>query len=237
MQFIGREGPLTIIYDSLHFAHETPRFVEPGSPKSPESTSSHGRGVHHARAGSTMPGAPLTSQAGGSSMQARGIAQFQIVGYGGVGKTQLAMEFCYRHYQRTYGFIAWLRANTEEALATDFRKLASDFSLGGAGQTLSAVVDLVHATLCRRPTAWLLVFDNVDRFDEVAQFLPRGSSMGIGHVLMTSRVSHPAWRSLSLECFHPTESLQFLKRAATASVNTPSTAQYNTVESHSIRIL
>ena len=62
---------------------------------------------------------------------------------GGVGKTQLAVEFCHRHYAAAkpeaaggasssgYSVVIWLRAETAEVLAADLRALAADCGIGG----------------------------------------------------------------------------------------------------------
>jgi hypothetical protein len=40
-----------------------------------------------------------------------GIVTLEAVGMGGVGKTQLAIEYCYRHYQEMfYGLVVWVNA-------------------------------------------------------------------------------------------------------------------------------
>jgi len=50
----------------------------------------------------------------------------ETVGLGGVGKTQVAAEYCYRHYSSYYGLVMWWRAETPEVLASDVRRFAED---------------------------------------------------------------------------------------------------------------
>ena len=70
---------------------------------------------------------------------------------GGVGKTQLAVEYCYRRFAgaanaadgarggggaaaaAAYGLVLWLRAESAEALAADLRALAVDSGIGEQG--------------------------------------------------------------------------------------------------------
>lgn len=121
---------------------------------------------------------------------------------GGVGKTQLATEYCYRHFAaasevspssrvRKYGLVIWLRAETAEALSADLRALAIDSGIGVQGLRNEEVVDEVRARLYRTRTPWLLVFDNVSSAELIAEkgVLPRGCD-SVGHVLITSRELH-----------------------------------------------
>ena len=162
-----------------------------------------------------------------------GLTTLELVGMGGVGKTMLATEFCYRHFAgaadgsamgpRAYGLVIWLRAETAEALATDLRSLAIDSGIGVQGLRNEEVVDEVRARLYRTRTPWLLVFDNVSTAELIAEkgVLPRGCQ-GIGHVLITSRELHEvnyegsALRAstsvVQLGCLSTPESLALLRR-------------------------
>ena len=55
-----------------------------------------------------------------------GVTMIETVGLGGVGKTQVAAEYCYRHYSSYYGLVMWWRAETPEVLASDVRRFAED---------------------------------------------------------------------------------------------------------------
>ena len=115
-----------------------------------------------------------------------GITQIATVGLGGVGKTQIAIEYCHRSYQRRYGLIVWLRAEHSEAMAADIRKLAIDVGMEVKDKTLEDVVEEVKSRMYRTRCPWLLVLDNVDDPESIAKFIPRGGI--VGHVLVTSRV-------------------------------------------------
>ena len=46
-----------------------------------------------------------------------------ISGLGGIGKTQLAVEYAYRHLDE-YQYVLWVRAAGVEALTTSFTEIA-----------------------------------------------------------------------------------------------------------------
>jgi hypothetical protein len=51
-----------------------------------------------------------------------------LVGLGGIGKTQVALEYCYRH-QDEYEVIIWLRAETPTQLVRDTQQVAQSWGL------------------------------------------------------------------------------------------------------------
>ena len=155
----------------------------------------------------------------------QGVTTLELVGMGGVGKTQLAVEFCHRHYAAAkpdaaggasssgYSVVIWLRAETAEVLAADLRALAADCGIGGVqGLRNEEVVAEVRSRLHRTRGAWLLVFDNVASRELLEAHLPRGCH-GAGHVLVTTRELVERSSPLLLDCFAPDESLELLRRA------------------------
>ena len=100
----------------------------------------------------------------------------EAVGLGGVGKTQLAIEYCYRQYQAmAFGLVIWVNAESAESCAADFRKLAVDTGLEVQGKENDEVVALIQARLFRCHCAWLVVFDNLERHSLLREYMPRGS--------------------------------------------------------------
>ncbi len=109
-----------------------------------------------------------------------------LAGLGGVGKTQLAVEYAYRH-AGDYALVWWVRAEQPATLAADYATLALQLDLpekDAAEQP--AIVTAVRDALRRRQD-WLLVFDNVEKPERLRGYLPDTG----GHVLITSR--HAAW--------------------------------------------
>ncbi|RYN54782.1 hypothetical protein AA0117_g13318 [Alternaria alternata] len=95
-------------------------------------------------------------------------------GLGGMGKTQLAVEFARRHHRR-FSSVFWLDGRSEDILKRSIASCAGRILPGQIPETsrqyaadasvdIDAVVKDVIAWLARPDnTAWLLIFDNVDR--------------------------------------------------------------------------
>ena len=61
-----------------------------------------------------------------SSDECRPVALF---GLGGMGKTQIMLEYCYSH-RKEYRYIFWLGADGKTVLEDSFRRLAQNLGLG-----------------------------------------------------------------------------------------------------------
>jgi len=106
-----------------------------------------------------------------------------ITGLGGIGKTQMALEYAYR-YGAAYTAVLWVRATSFSELASSFVELAGVLNLPERHQQdQNLIVDAVQRWL-HRHTDWLLIFDNMDDLSVAQEFLPKA---GIGHLLFTTR--------------------------------------------------
>jgi tetratricopeptide (TPR) repeat protein len=106
-----------------------------------------------------------------------------VFGPSGIGKSQLAAEFAYKH-KFDYEIVWWLRADEPASLALGARQLAE--RLGFHFRDATSAQDIQH--LLRRVLAqrqnWLLVFDNASSPADVKEYLPAPVT---GHVVVTSR--------------------------------------------------
>jgi hypothetical protein len=109
-----------------------------------------------------------------------------LAGLGGVGKTQLAMEYAYRH-AGAYAIVWWLRAEQAATLAADYAALAAALGLPEKDAKEQPVIITAVRDALRHRSDWLLVFDNANAPKEIRDYLPGAG----GHVLITSR--HGSW--------------------------------------------
>jgi tetratricopeptide (TPR) repeat protein len=135
-----------------------------------------------------------------------------IYGGGGIGKTELALEYAFRH-QDEYGLIVWLPADEPGALAWNYAQLAERIgvTVGRHSSDLEATREAVRAALSQR-NDWLLIFDNAPSPDAVRAYFPEPA----GHALITSQNSkwHGAGRSFCLRVMEKGEAAEFLWRRA-----------------------
>jgi hypothetical protein len=110
-----------------------------------------------------------------------------LYGLGGVGKTQLAIEYAHR-FATDYDLVWWIDAEQPVFIGGQLAQLGDKLNLP-TRPTVADTVELVLAELRRRPR-WLLIFDNAERPQHLADYQPGGT----GHVLITSR--SPGWGAL-----------------------------------------
>lgn len=118
--------------------------------------------------------------------QVAALTQAQAIsGLGGIGKTQIAVEYAYRSLEY-YQAMFWITASSRDALISDFVTLATLLDLPEKDeQDQNIVVRAVKFWLATSQTNWLLILDNVDDLEMVAEFLP---AQGPGDILMTTRL-------------------------------------------------
>lgn len=127
-------------------------------------------------------------------------------GLGGIGKTQLSIEYTKRH-KDNYSAIFWLNMKDKNSIKQSFAKLAQQISREhpsalpvsnlDTNQNLDEVVEYVKSWLSlRNNTRWLMIYDNYDtpilpgKTDpaavDIKKFLPESYQ---GSVIITTRSS------------------------------------------------
>ena len=116
-----------------------------------------------------------------------------LIGMGGIGKTQIALEFCRRVYQeKTFQTVLWINAQSVTTIVASFARIFQWLEIAAQGIPSSdEKVDAVLSTLADWPQPYLLVYDNFDdpKFDDVLRFVP---AFGPGALLFTSRLREVA---------------------------------------------
>ena len=135
-----------------------------------------------------------------------------ITGLGGIGKTQLAIEYAY-HYSRDYQAILWLRADTPELLFSDMAALAQVLDLPEQyTQDQRHLLEAVRHWL-NLHSGWLLILDNLEDLALVKEIYPLSGS---GYVLITTRsqATGTLAQTIELEQMTLEEGIHFLLRRA-----------------------
>lgn len=133
-------------------------------------------------------------------------------GLGGVGKTQIALEYAYRRALE-YSAVFWIIAETEERIIASFSRIAEALQLPGQDdKNQQWVVTLVQHWLSTH-NHWLLIWDNMEDLELLDRFLP---SFRSGAILITTRSQMLGTfaQGVDLLPMKPEEGILFLLRCA-----------------------
>lgn len=138
----------------------------------------------------------------------RTVATLAVIGLGGIGKSQLAVEYAHRH-AGSYRLVWWIHAESGETRDACLQQLARRLALPGLDDVPAKAQIAELCAWLEQHGDWLLVFDNVEHPDDLRDRLPQA---GAGHVLITSRYS--AWGRaagvLPLGLWSPDEAVRYL---------------------------
>lgn len=137
---------------------------------------------------------------------------YALQGLGGIGKTQIALEYAYRH-ALDYRAVFWIGAETSENVVSSLLRVASVLGLPEReGQDQQRVLATVHRWLSTH-SQWLLIWDNVEDLTLLNRFLPPARQ---GALLLTTRCQTLGTlaRGIDLLPMQQEEGVQFLLRRA-----------------------
>ncbi len=129
-------------------------------------------------------------------------------GFGGVGKTQLAVEYAYRYADR-YDLVWWIPAEQQSVVLQSLVDLGRRLGIPVTEEFTQAsalVLDALSSTSLR----WLLVYDNANEPDDLAHLIPSAG----GHVILTSRNQtwSNVWDALEVNVFDRSESITLVRK-------------------------
>jgi len=145
-----------------------------------------------------------------------------ISGLGGIGKTQMALEYLHR-YRDDYEAVFWAKADSKERLITDLFGISDLVGLPEAKKQKQDQQRLIAALIrwLSMHTHWLLVLDNVEDEVDISDLL---SIAGAGHILFTTRsqVTADLAYNIQIRSLTPEEgALLLLHKADLLAFNTP----------------
>lgn len=133
-----------------------------------------------------------------------------LYGLGGVGKTQLAIEYVYQ-FATEYDLIWWISAEEEEEIASSLAKLATELGLGPRERMSDSVANvLAELGKTELNSRWLLVYDNAGDPDKLLRYLPPA----VGDILITSlnQEWNRAAQTIAVDIFTRDESIELIQR-------------------------
>lgn len=164
---------------------------------------------------------------------------FAICGPGGMGKTQVAIEFVSRHRDK-FDAVFWVHANDTSKLAQDFNEIALKLGLVSEGSAdardYTYTRELVKRWLVEPLknvknkesdlASWLLVYDGIEVSKTINDYWPYD---GPGSVLITSRNPFSWTTCWSLVPFTPAEATDFLLKVTGRKGDAPTRAAVEAV--------
>jgi tetratricopeptide (TPR) repeat protein len=133
-------------------------------------------------------------------------------GLGGVGKTQIALEYAYRHALE-YSAIFWITAETDEHVIASLLRVADALGVAQPDEARQQhVVTTVQHWLATH-SQWLLIWDNLEDLDLLSRFLPtsrRGANLLTTRQQALGTLAH----GMDLSPMEQEESMLFLVRRA-----------------------
>jgi tetratricopeptide (TPR) repeat protein len=134
-----------------------------------------------------------------------------LSGMGGVGKSQIAIEYAYK-FQEQYQGIYWLQADNSFLFLLSVEELASKLIKDACDHEDPATIARMLKNYLERESRWLLIIDNADDLSILNGYLPE---KGDGCILITTRLAaseiDSVWHPILINAFSADESKLFLR--------------------------
>ncbi|KAK1763950.1 P-loop containing nucleoside triphosphate hydrolase protein [Phialemonium atrogriseum] len=133
-----------------------------------------------------------------------------LVGLGGVGKSQLAIEYAHRiresagDLEPSKSWVFWIHANTAARVQEGFKAIADAAKVRGRNEPKADILQLVYRWLCNEGNGrWYIILDSADDLDvfcdakvtasgqALSTYLPQSQN---GSILITTRYKEVAWK-------------------------------------------
>ncbi|MEO6889829.1 MAG: tetratricopeptide repeat protein [Ktedonobacteraceae bacterium] len=108
---------------------------------------------------------------------------YALHGLGGIGKTQLVVEYVYQHALE-YDAIFWIVAESTKSISTSFLHIAKYLDLPEQQETDQQRLVAAMQRWLTSHSHWLLIWDNVEDLELLQHFLPLAPH---GTILLTTR--------------------------------------------------
>ncbi|MFH8662036.1 FxSxx-COOH system tetratricopeptide repeat protein [Streptomyces afghaniensis] len=147
-----------------------------------------------------------------------------IHGLGGIGKSTLALHYAHAH-RHTYRLVWWINAASTEQIIASLASLTTRLCPQWAATTGVHERAAWAILWLQWHPGWLLVFDNVDRPDDLRHYL---GALPDGHHLATSRTAtgwHAIAPTMSLGLLAPEAAIALLCTLALGESHSPTPTQ------------
>jgi hypothetical protein len=126
-----------------------------------------------------------SSSQGNQELKSNATPVAVLHGMGGVGKTQIALNFV-RSVQSRFDAIVWLNAGSKQSILQGFHDAAIALRLinGRRDYSHAPSAGLCMEWLARPDTRWLLIFDNADEAEIIAPYISASKN---GATIITTR--------------------------------------------------
>jgi hypothetical protein len=148
-------------------------------------------------------------------------------GLGGIGKTQVALEFVWRHYKK-YNGVVWFNAENRDRLQDDYISLGRELNSINDDDNINAeklVCKVKHWFEDPSRAGWLLVYDNADNYKTIRELLPTKE----GKIMITSRHTADWSQEISIDVFTIKESRAYIQKVLDTPISESDIIQIGTL--------